>query len=240
MSDQIITMTFFRYRGASAKWWAFRQMGLAPGRIAEVPGLVFFKLLGSGGGNGFGILPNLEVYGLLCVWEQERHARAFFYRHPAFQMFREKSTEYWTIYLQAVMAHGAWDGEMPFDLNGTFDADRTVAILTRATIRTRHLWRFWQLTPPVSRSIENKEGLLFSVGVGEVPIVQQATFSLWQNSHLMKAYAYKSRFHKEVVRKTREMGWYKEELFARFHPFRAEGSWQGANPLQAFLPPPEP
>jgi hypothetical protein len=48
----------------------------------------------------------------------------------------------------------------------------------------------------------------------------------------MKAYAYRSRYHSEVVKKTRELGWYKEELFARFLPFDSAGTWHGGNPLK--------
>ena len=41
---------------------------------------------------------------------------------------------------------------------------------------------------------------------------------------------------KEVVKRTRELGWYEEELFARFHPYRSEGDWgQGATPVEEWL-----
>ncbi|NJN33402.1 MAG: hypothetical protein HC817_03255 [Saprospiraceae bacterium] len=40
----------------------------------------------------------------------------------------------------------------------------------------------------------------------------------------MMDYAYKSPHHAEVVRKTRELGWYSEELFARFRVVDTEGS----------------
>ena len=59
-----------------------------------------------------------------------------------------------------------------------------------------------------------------------MPLVQQATFSLWESSALMKAYAYQSEFHREVVQKTRQLGWYKEELFARFKPTKCYGTWE--------------
>ena len=143
--------------------------------------------------------------------------------------------EQWTVYMRTVMTHGQWDSVEPFQIREKMDENQVVGVITRATIRTKHLWRFWRFVPPVSHSVAKREGLLFSVGIGELPIIQQATFSLWQNSHLMKAYAYQSRFHKEVVRRTRELGWYKEELFARFHPYASEGSWHGQNPLAAYL-----
>ena len=51
----------------------------------------------------------------------------------------------------------------------------------------------------------------------------------------MKAYAYRNKHHREVIQKTRQLGWYKEEMFARFHPYKSEGSWNGTNPIAAFL-----
>lgn len=233
--QQIATLTFFRYRSWEDRWWAFRQMGLAPEALTGTPGLEFFKLLGSGGGNGFSIFPNFGTYGLLGVWEEASFAQRFFEQNDHFQNFLRHSEEHWTVFLRNAMAHGSWDGQTPFRASVTFNPEEVVAVITRATIHTRHLWKFWRFTPPVSRSIEKKEGLLFSVGIGEVPIVQQATFSLWQNSHLMKAFAYKSRRHREVVRRTRELGWYKEELFARFHPYSTTGSWMGKDPLAVDL-----
>jgi hypothetical protein len=226
--SQIVTLSFFRFTKAADMWWGFKQMGLAPAELAKVSGLSFYKMLGSGRGNGFSIWPNLGVYGLLGVWESEQYAEAFFEQHPLFQAFQTRTTELWSVYLQTAKVHGTWDGRAPFMENVPFQPDAPVAVLTRASIRTRRLWQFWRFVPSVSQAMwrEHQEGLLFSVGIGELPLVQQATFSIWQNSALMQAYAYQGKLHSAVVRKTRELNWYKEELFARLHPYRYEGSWQ--------------
>jgi hypothetical protein len=47
-------------------------------------------------------------------------------------------------------------------------------------------------------------------------------------------YAYKNEKHKEVVRLTRELKWYKEELFARFIPYKFLGQWNSKN-VEDFL-----
>ena len=233
--DQVATISFFRYESLSNKWWAFQQMGLLPSLDRIVSGLSFSKLLGSGANNGFSIKPNFSVYALLCVWENEQAARLFFAENEFYKNFKEKSAEQWTVLMRNTMAHGEWEGQNPFVQTEEFNEDNLVAVLTRATIKTRFLWRFWTFVPSVSRSVQDQAGRLFSIGIGELPLVQQATFSLWQNSHLMKAYAYKSNFHKEVVRKTRALGWYKEELFARFVPFDSVGSWNHKDILQKYL-----
>lgn len=230
--NQTVTISFFRYEGAGNRWWAFRQMGLAPSGLAAVPGLKFVKMLGSGGGDGFSIFPNFGTYGLLCTWHTAADAAQFFQSNPVFAAFQAKCTAYWTVFMHPVLAHGQWDGVAPFQPNGiAYDESKPVCVITRATIRTKKLWQFWRFVPPVSRSVRKKEGLLFAVGIGELPIVQQATFSIWQNSHFMKAYAYQSPHHRAVVKKTRQLDWYKEELFARFQPYASEGSWQGIDPL---------
>lgn len=234
--NPITTISFFRYNTLPTRWYGFRQMGLAGPQLGAVEGLRFSKMLGSGAGNGFSIWPDFGAYGLLAVWENETSARRFFGEHPLFQEFREQCAGWWTTYMRAAKAHGEWDGQQPFPLTEAYDEQRLLAVITRATIHTRHLWRFWRFVPSVSRSMDDKAGRIFSIGIGELPLVQQATFSLWENSRAMMAYAYRSKEHKEVIRRTRQLGWYREELFARFHPYRSEGEWEGGGtPLDGYL-----
>lgn len=233
---QIVSFTLFTLTGWSNRWWAFRHMGLYPPILEQVPGLVFAKMVGSGAGKGFSILPNLGVYGLLAVWTEESSAQSFFDTEPVFQEFKQRGT-YQTFFLRTIKSHGAWDGKNPFLPTSSLDETLPIAVLTRATIAPKHLLRFWRYVPPVSASIQKyREHFLLAVGIGELPLIQQATFSLWRNANAMMAYAYQSPHHKGVVRKTRELGWYSEELFARFQPYRFEGS--GENPLREFLPVP--
>lgn len=235
-TKNMVSITFFELDTTADKWWGFRQMGLSAEQLADVPGLQFTKMLGSGSGNGFSIWPNFGVYGLLGVWEEERKARDFLEHSAWMDTFRQKARSVWTVFMRTAVAHGAWDGQSPFTPDIPYDKNQLVAVITRATIHPKKLWQFWRFVPPVSRSMsEHKAGLLFSVGIGELPLIQQATFSLWENSHLMQQFAYQSKQHKRVVKRTRELNWYKEELFARFHPFDTFGEWKGQNPLQSFL-----
>jgi hypothetical protein len=213
----MVTFTFFTFQGFASRWWAFTQMGRRSFQAGVADGLEFAKMMGTGGGNGFSIFPNFGQYAWLGVWESEAQARDFFQSNPLFQSFQSQSATCKTIYAQSVVAHGKWDGQEPFRAVGKFDPTQPVAVLTRATIKTRHLLHFWQFVPRVSKSIQEFSAQTqFSVGVGELPLVQQATFSLWHTGQAMLDYAYKSPFHAEVVKKTRELGWYDEELFARF------------------------
>ncbi len=222
---QIVTVSFFRYEGFRNRWQAFSNMGRAKRLLTGIEGLDFARMLGSGGGSGFSIRPNLGVYALLGVWENEAAARRFFEKHPTAALLKRDCTENWTVFMRTAQVHGSWEGVSPFEITCPFNENAPIGVLTRATIKPAQLWHFWRFVPRASRSISGRKGLLFSIGIGELPLIQQATFSLWENSHAMKAYAYEQGFHKTVVRRTRETGWYSEELFARFHPFNSEGNW---------------
>jgi hypothetical protein len=227
--NQITTCSFFRVEGFAAKWWAFKQMQLGLESLSQISGLTFFKLLGSGGKNGFSALPNFGTYVLFCVWDSEKHARDFFTENPFFIAYQKKSTELFTAYLHAAESHGTWDGIQPFAKNATLSPDKPVVVLTRARIHFGKLWSFWTRVGKVSRSTDTYEGLMLSIGVGEWPLIQQATLSIWQTQSEMLDFAYKNQKHKEVIQLTRKLNWYKEEMFARFVPYRFEGIWEGKN-----------
>jgi heme-degrading monooxygenase HmoA len=214
MGGQIVSITFFNYQGFSQKWQALANMGLLPRKIAKVPGLRFFKLMGSGK-DGFSIKPNWGKYSLLAIWENKAAAAAYF-KSSLFASQLAQCTSHDTHYLRAYQAHGLWDGQQPFELNGEAAAGKPIAVITRATIKTKYLTKFWKDVPQVSQSIMQKEGRIFSIGIGELPLIMQATFSIWKSAEQMKEFAYKSKYHREVVAKTRKLGWYKEEMFARF------------------------
>ena len=79
--------------------------------------------------------------------------------------------------------------------------------------------------------MEKAPGYITSVGVGEAPFFRQATFSIWESMDTMKAFAYGSKEHGEVIKKTRQQNWYTEELFARFRILCSEGTLNGNNPI---------
>ncbi|WP_240410511.1 spheroidene monooxygenase [Hymenobacter oligotrophus] len=214
--------------------WALAQMGTLPRQLAAVPGLRFAKLLGSG--YDFGLKPNFARYGLMAVWDDDATARRFFERNPHWQAYQERSHELWTADLLPLQGHGLWDGSNPFDYAPRADApaEAPVAVLTRASIRLLRSWKFWQAVPPVSRAVQQAPGLLAAIGLGELPIVRQATFSLWRSAAEMRQYAYGQQHegrHKEIIKRTRQEGWYSEEMFARFRVLSTRGTWDGQNPL---------
>ena len=225
--SQITTCTFFKVSSFSDKWWAFKQMQLGQLPLKKVSGLSFFKIMGSGAKNGFSAIPNFGSYVLLCVWESEKYAKEFFNANEFYQTYSKKSSEKLTVFLHAAESHGLWDKTTPFIKNAKLQSDKPVLVLTRAKIRFRKLFSFWSKVGSVSHTLSNYDGLILTIGIGEWPLIQQATLSLWKTQTEMMDYAYKNEKHKEVVMLTRKLNWYSEELFARFVPYKFEGTWNG-------------
>ena len=71
--------------------------------------------------------------------------------------------------------------------------------------------------PQSSRAIKEAAGVYYYKGIGELPFIQQATISLWKSVDDVLQFAYKSKIHSKIVKKTREKKWYSEELFSRFY-----------------------
>lgn len=234
-SKEIVTICLMRYNGWAARWWAFTQMGLGPLLFRSIPGLKLVKMLGSGAGNGFSIWPNFGVYAVLFIWEDEAMAKQYFATNRWWQKTMARTSEQYTVFLRTSMVHGEWGGSQPFQVSTDYDVKQPVAVITRATIKTRHLIRFWRYVPHVSAHVKNRPGQLLSIGIGEWPLFMQATFSIWESSQAMIDYAYQQPFHKEVIQKTRALGWYKEELFARFSPYASSGQWSPESATLDFL-----
>ncbi|MBA3898904.1 MAG: DUF3291 domain-containing protein [Bacteroidetes bacterium] len=229
---QITTLTFFRYPDFSSRVWGFMMMQFSHSYLQQVKGQSFYKLMGSGKGEGFNPFPDWSVYSLLQVWENEAAAQAFFEEAPIMQKYRKHASETWTIFMKSILAKGLWSGKNPFQESSSLSQKIPyLAVITRATIKASRLIPFWRYVPKSQKQLSASQGLLFAKGIGEVPVVQMATFSLWENSEAMKAFAYKGKGHQGAIKKTRELDWYKEELFSRFQPYKSVGLWNGINPL---------
>jgi hypothetical protein len=209
-STQLYLFQFSKYR-----FWAFTQMGRGI-QLANVPGLRFFKLLGTGAGNGFSLRPDFSTYALLLVWEDE-HSASQFSTHFFLNAYFEKAQTIRLLNLQSFASSGRWSGETPFvSTHEKVDKKKPVAIITRATLRWNRLLSFWKNVPRASKSIESAKGVNFFKGIGEWPFIQQATISLWDSLDDVIQFAYKDPIHSTIVKKTRKQQWYKEDLFARF------------------------
>ena len=233
----ITTLSLFRFPSLKSKLWAFGQMQFAHFFIAKSPGLIFYKLMGSGRDIGFSLFPDWGVYALLGVWESEQAANDFFNHSAIYKRYQKMSLEQWTIFMKPIQTKGLWSGGNPFKASLELDANNPlIVVITRATIRTTKLLKFWRFVPTSQRPIQDGcAGLIYTKGMGEVPIVQMATFSVWENLDALKKYAYTSMEHREAIKKKHQLNWYKEEMFTRFQPFKTIGNWEGKDLLAPYL-----
>jgi len=233
----ISTLTLFRFNTFSNKLWAFFQMQFAHAHISKTKGLKFYKLMGSGKNLGFNPLPDWGVYALLCVWDNEEAAKNFLQEAEIFKRYQDHSAERWTIFMKVINAKGLWEGGNPFTTSIDLDeSNPLIAVITRATIRKNKLIKFWRYVPVSEQPIKDGcPGLIYTKGIGEAPLVQMATFSIWKSKEDLKNFAYRSPEHQVAIKKTRELDWYKEEMFIRFQPYKSVGTWGGVDLLDSYL-----
>ena len=233
MMTQTTTLSLFRFDRWRDRAWALYMMGRARLSLARMPDLGFWKLCGSGIGEGFTPIPNTAVWAILCTWPDEATARHRIESEPLFARYRAKSTEDWTLFLHATSARGEWSGQAPFAPEATHDdTSPALAALTRATIKPGILMRFWGRVPDISDVIGADPNVIFKIGIGEVPWLQQITFSIWPGTAEMAEFARRDGPHARAIQAVRDGQWFREELYARFRIAGDRGSWGGSSPLE--------
>jgi hypothetical protein len=199
--------------------------------VAQAPGHTFHKLLGTGGGGSFTLRDADPRHWALLVCWSDRRAAAGFERSAVVRRWDARASgpggERLRVAMTPLSSRGWWDARQPFGAPGAAQHEGTVAALTRARLRARLTPVFWRAVPPVSARLRDSPGLITSLGIGEAPVRQQGTFSLWRSARALEAFAYDSPEHRKVIAQTRELGWYSEELFARFAVLEARGSLRG-------------
>lgn len=204
-------------------------MGAARLSFTRMPDVGFWKLCGSGTGQGFTPRPNWGVWAILAVWPDEATARARTQSAPLYNRWHARAAESWTIYLTPTSARGQWAGRTPF--TPTANPHGPLAALTRATIRPTRLLRFWNRVPDISAVIGTDPNVAFKIGIGELPMLHQITFSLWPDPASMAQFARGDGPHGCAIKAVRDGNWFAEELYARFRILGAIGTWGGENPL---------
>jgi hypothetical protein len=215
----VTTLTLFTFK--RNKFWAFKQIGIAAGKLKSVEGLQFFKFLGTGGGSGFSLTPDFSTYAFLGVWNDRSQYNDCMNEHPVFLQYKEKASSQRELVLSPVNSHGKWSGKNPFktqeNQKSRFeDSNFKAVVITRATLRWNRLLSFWKAVPAASRAINNAQGVSYFKGIGELPFIQQATVSIWESFEAVNTFAYKGKEHATIVKETKQKKWYKEDLFSRF------------------------
>lgn len=217
-------------------WAGFLSMALFRLPLLFNKKISFWKLLGCGKNGTFDIHPDWRQWGILIVNRESSIVNEDTgLLHGSFinawwNFFR---CETYTIMLEPIEGHGTWDGNEVFGkLPKQSDYEGLIAVLTRATIRLNRLKHFWGHVDAVATQMNDADGFITSVGIGEVPWIKQATFSIWKSKTHMKDFAYRMKDHAEVIRKTKAEKWYSEDMFVRFKIISSFGRLNGIDPLK--------
>ncbi|MFO1328693.1 MAG: spheroidene monooxygenase [Rubrivivax sp.] len=205
--------------------WGLSRLALRSFAIGRAPGMRFARVLGSGRDGGFGLVPSVHRQGLVAFFDDLDQAQAFAYGNAGVQRCRERAQESWLGLMRATSARGSWAG-VGLAPSLVPVSGAPVAALTRASIRPGSAARFWSHSPPAQAGLAQARGCRVAVGLGEAPVLRQATFSLWDDQAAMDAYA-RSGAHAQAIRGAWREGWFAESMFARLVLVASDGQWHG-------------
>ena len=177
-------------------------------------GLKFIKLLGTGSKDGFSVIPDFSSYVMITSWEDDDFRKKFIDENKLFQEIKNKSSRRIEIKIDPYNYIGSWNGINPFKNKSSYKKGKII-VLTRARVKLNKLINFLISTSSAAKSINSKKGAEYYKGVGELPIIEQATISIWESEQSMKDYAYSDKNHLKIINKARKNKWYSEELFVR-------------------------
>jgi spheroidene monooxygenase len=212
---------------ADALLWGWARYVIGRFSVRKVPGLRFFKVLGSGHEAGFGLRPSRSRQGLFCLFDDDAAADAFLAVSPVAAAYRAHAREYLAVKLRAFSSRGSWAGVgLPVSRAAPAPGTGPIAALTRASIRPAVAWSFWRLAPQTQQALEQAPGCLLAAGIGEAPLLRQATFSLWDSVAAMDAYARRGA-HQQAIQAAQRERYFSESMFVRFVPYGLHGVWKG-------------
>jgi hypothetical protein len=216
-----------RYRPSQVAWGlALLARGAHSVKHDPAEGVRFARVLGSGRDGGFGLVPSLARQGLVVFVDDADAASRFVARSPTLRARRERADECLLAVLRVTRSRGRWDGVVLADDGPPSVAGAPVAAITRAAIRPRRALAFWRHAPPAERSLAQAAGCRFAVGLGEAPLLRQATVSLWDDAEALQAYANHGA-HAHAAAGAWRHDWFGEWMFVRAEVLSIEGRWHG-------------
>lgn len=223
--SEVLLLQLVRWHAGAAAWGLSRLV-LGPRALGRAPGLRFARVLGSGHEGGFGLAPGFDRQGVAAFFADESSARDYARHSPALRARREHAQETLLMLCRASASRGSWGGHAMAVTAPPAAAGQPVASLTRASIRLRHARAFWRHTPAAQAALEAAAGCRLAVGLGEAPLLRQATFSLWDDAAAMEAFARRGA-HRQASADAMGRHWFSESMFVRLVPIAVEGTWHG-------------
>ncbi len=212
--------------------WGWLRLVAGPTPYKEVPGLTMAKVMGSGHGGGFSLRPSATHQGLICTFSHLDWAQKFL-ASPMVESYHSRARECWMGVLAVQSARGHWDKQAwqassPQALGEHTPVSESApfAVLTRASIVPTKAMAFWRYAPAAQADLGHAPGCLLAMGLGEVPLVRQCTFSLWEDTAAMLQYAHQGA-HQTASAAAYKHQFFSESLFVRMQVLQMAGHWQG-------------
>jgi hypothetical protein len=207
---------------AGSRLWGYGRFILGKRPLRGVVGLRFAKVLGSGYESGFGLRPSISRQGLFCIFDDDEHADRFL-ASSVVDGYRRRAREFLCTKLRAFSSRGSWAGST-LPVSVSVPETGPIAALTRASIKPSRARAFWRQAPLTQDSLVGAPGCLLSVGVGEAPLLRQATFTVWDSVAAMDAYA-RTGAHLDAIKASLRNSYFSESMFVRFVPVGLQGTW---------------
>jgi spheroidene monooxygenase len=224
MSSQVAVMTLVNIK-PQAKFSGIARLMFNRFSTYRPDGLLLQKHMGSGKNAGFSVSPSSTHQSLFCLFNTLENANGFIHTSPLLKWYQDHANELFIVKLKAYSVKGKWSGQQLTEAIAP-PASGPIASLTRASIKPLKAVSFWTKAPPAEIDLLATEGCIISAGVGEAPILRQATFTIWESQAAMDAYA-RSGAHAAAIKAAMHGQYFSESMFVRFQPFDASGSWKG-------------
>jgi hypothetical protein len=153
-------------------------------------------------------------YAIISSWKDDSYRKEFLEKNEIMTTILSKCHKRIELKIDPYEFKGSWHKINPFKNDSSYKGGK-ILIITRARVKFRKLLEFLISTSKASKSIKNHSGALYYKGVGELPIIEQSTISIWESEEKMKMYAYSNSDHMQIITKARKRRWYSEELFVR-------------------------
>ena len=82
---QTVSLSLYRFASLPARLWVLGQMGAARVSFWRMPDVRFWKLCGTGSGEGFTPRPNTAVWAILATWPDAETARRHITTAPVYR-----------------------------------------------------------------------------------------------------------------------------------------------------------
>jgi len=165
--------------------------------LINTGGLKFFKLFGTGSREGFSLIPDFSSYVIITSWKNDHFRKKFIAKNSIINEIINRSSSRVEIKIDPYSFKGSWNGINPFKNESSYNGGK-ILVITRARVRFNKLINFILSTSLASKSIRSYNGAEFYKGIGELPIIEQATLSIWKSEQSMIDFSYSDTNHLKI------------------------------------------